>query len=210
METKIIGIVGKKGSGKDALMLALAKHHEKVIRVAFADDLKEEVCRMFGITRTHLDNNKEKFRRILQELGTLRKEYNGNNYWVDKVREKINLHMANGDLVICTDCRFHHETALIKSLGGKLVRVTRPSQKDDGDTHVSETEQEGIAVDETVINDGSLSDLNNKAKELYAKVINPTLPQGQAVSGAVQSSDGHNGEGKPPASPPAQRKRNHN
>ncbi|QWY81846.1 deoxynucleoside monophosphate kinase [Microbacterium phage Honk] len=62
------------------------------------------------------------------------------------------------ELLAFTDVRFANEAELIRSFGGKLIRVIRPGLAAD-DLHKSETELDGIEVDHELVNDGTLDDL---------------------------------------------------
>ena len=68
-----------------------------------------------------------------------------------------------------TDVRFPNEAALVRELGGVLVRLVRP-QTETPDPHPSETAMENCPVDLTVLNDGCLSALEEVAT-LFGLVI---------------------------------------
>lgn len=159
----IIGIVGKKQSGKDTIFEFIRDIYKirnvRVARIAFADALKQEVCAAFSITPQIIEKNKDNFRMLMQAWGTeVRRKLWGENYWVDKVLNKIN--HCDDDIVVIPDCRFLNEAAAIKYIGGYIVRIIRPV--DSNDTHPSETELEKISEDYTIINDSSLESLRQQ------------------------------------------------
>lgn len=169
----LIGISGKKMSGKDALCNSIRKVTVKFStqRIAFADALKEEVAQACGVSVQFIEDNKSQFRPILQWWGTdFRRKYQGDDYWVKRALGKINEAYDKGvNLVIVPDVRFKSEAETIKSVGGYLVRIARPTQLIDG--HISETELDDYkGFDYVVINNGTLDDLDREAGLIYSKI----------------------------------------
>ena len=64
---RLIGICGFARSGKDTAASMLMMRG--FTRIAFADVLKDEVCRTFGLTREGLERDKEMWRPLLVEWG---------------------------------------------------------------------------------------------------------------------------------------------
>ena len=92
--TMLIGISGKKRSGKDtvgAMVVEwLREHGFDAAQVAFADQLKEEVAEATGVNRRMQEMDKERWRPILQWWGVeFRRHYFGQDYWVRKMMEKL-------------------------------------------------------------------------------------------------------------------------
>jgi len=167
---KLIGITGKKQSGKDSVSTFI---HEVLstrydfTRIGFADELKIEASVLLGISVPHLNRIKNipEIRQLLQRLGTEKRSVNL-DYWIKKLEAKIPAGRDN--LVICIpDVRYLNEAAWIKSRGGILIRVERMSTdasgnyifRDDGDTHSSEVEQDKIDVTCTIRNTSTLTKL---------------------------------------------------
>jgi hypothetical protein len=120
------------------------------------------------------ENAKDLFpevRRFLQHLGTDVRKLMGRDAWVDAWQAKLPpLEWSNEDGVlevdipadvVVPDTRFLNEADRIRSLGGTIIRVVRPSITST-DTHPSEVEQEGIDAHFTVVNDGTLKDLEDQ------------------------------------------------
>jgi len=143
----IVGVSGKKRSGKDSFYLALKRWcsvRMPVERMAFADALRDEAAAAISqvpptnftkeevVARMTSDEHKERYRLLLQWWGT---EYRrcefGSEYWVESLRmrlaEKINLIQPGSTptLFVITDVRFQNEAEAIKTWGGSLVRVVR-------------------------------------------------------------------------------------
>ncbi len=71
----------------------------------------------------------------------------------------------NPDVPTCVDdCRMENEAEAIRQRGGILIRVGRPGLAHD--PHPSETAMRQYFCDYTIVNDGTLSDLNNKVESL--------------------------------------------
>ena len=79
---KIIGICGYARSGKDEAAKALIE--TGWTRLAFADELKLELCRTFGMSKEFLEQNKEAWRPLLVEWGRGRRRIYP-AYWIEKL-----------------------------------------------------------------------------------------------------------------------------
>lgn len=133
----LIGLSGKKLAGKDSFYHALKNVSDiPVIRIALADDLKDEVyqyvLKPHGIEREALDSHKKKFfRLILQGWGTdFKRNLFGNDYWLTKLQAKLleQQLINNRVIVVITDVRFKDEAEFIRQSGGILLRIDRPPQ----------------------------------------------------------------------------------
>ena len=166
----VIGISGKKTTGKDTLCQLMLKNAAvKGCRVGFADALKEEVAKAVGKTPQFIEANKAQFRGILQWWGTdYRRYYEGENYWVNQALIKIDQKVRQGfQLIIIPDVRFLSEAESLRELGAHLIRVSRPIISDD--THSSETELDSYdKFNHIVLNSGSLSLLEEEARLLLS------------------------------------------
>jgi len=140
--SKLIGIMGLKGSGKDTVAKMLPVSWN---RMAFADTLKDITAILFSWDRGMLEGKtdasrewREKVstywskelgiknftpRMALQLLGTdVFREHFHQDIWVKVLKNKII--NTNSDIVI-TDVRFPNEANMIKELGGNIVQVIR-------------------------------------------------------------------------------------
>lgn len=175
----LVGVTGKKGSGKDTFAAALTKRN--FLNLKFADPLKEmlrALYRVAGIDPATIERKIEGDlkevpceilrgqtpRFAMQKLGT---EWAKMIDPEHKIWSEIFYHRAEdllqaGASIVATDVRFQHEHDVIRELDGQLVRVHRPGTES-RDTHASELEMEGLEADETVYNVGSVEELHNKA-----------------------------------------------
>lgn len=163
---KLIGLIGALQSGKDTVyqtVAALEPPHS-VLRVAFADALKDEVAHACGVTREFIEAHKPAFRPILQWWGTdFRRTFSGTDYWVGRIRATLDalphLH-PRVRAVFLTDVRFPNEAALVRDRGGQVVRVVRPGLQApvSAAAHASETALAAWPVAATLTNAGTQAD----------------------------------------------------
>lgn len=168
----LIGVTGEKGSGKDTF----AKGLEGFVNLKMADPLKNMLrvlLEMAGIdadtTERMIEGDLKEIpcdalcgktpRFAMQTLGTEWRDMIGKELW-----SNIWLYRLKGGNIVCTDVRFLHEAAAVQDRGGIIVRVERPGLAGDGDTHVSETEMQGLIPDFVVVNSGSPEELQQAAR----------------------------------------------
>ena len=168
----IIGISGKKRSGKDtvfSMIDAITAHEVRTTRMAFGDQIKQEIADSMNITVADIDADKERFRPLLQFWGAeYRRGYCGDDYWIKKMRLAAATWYAR-DWLIITDVRFPNEAELVRELDGVLIRVERDTGLDD--THDSETALDDYDhFDFRLKNDGSLDDLETAVVEIVSDI----------------------------------------
>jgi hypothetical protein len=142
--TKLIGICGFIGSGKDTAADYLVNIHG-FRRDSFAATLKDAVAAVFGWDREMLEGRTKHAREwreqidpwwaerlempnltprlVLQLWGTevCRKGFH-NDIWIASVENKLR---TSQDNIVISDCRFPNEIKAIKSAGGKVIWVQR-------------------------------------------------------------------------------------
>lgn len=171
---KVIGLAGRKGSGKDTAAQILINQGYELIK--FADplkgmlrylldyqsmahdeierriegDMKEDSCAQLGMNPT---------RWAMQTLGTeWGRDLLSNEIWTSAFYNRA----QQFDKVVCTDVRFPNEiTTITQGLGGYIYRVVRPNSGK-SDTHTSETQIDDLQVDAEILNDGSIEQLQQK------------------------------------------------
>lgn len=193
----IIGIGGKKGSGKDTVGLLLQEllleEGLKFTTVAFADKLKELIIDLFDMAEEQLYGLLKEFpdkrypnkngtfwtpRELMQYLGTdvFRGIYP--NIWVDYLRRRIESSPGN---YIITDCRFKNEVGVIKENNGLYLSVVRKQVgKQNFTTHVSENDLNHIAPDILIINNyNNIDDLRSYLKREIVPQLSQTNLMGE-------------------------------
>ncbi len=127
---RILGISGKRGAGKTALALHLAKRYG-FVRVSFAEDIRR-ICRMmFPLTEADLTDPKRKEapwadydwspRDFMLHLGEFMR-FHDKDYWLRVALAKC----TDGKKVyVFDDLRFLNEADALRNVGAKLIRVNR-------------------------------------------------------------------------------------
>lgn len=181
----LIGIAGRKRSGKDTLADYLVDLYGYRKR-AFAEPLKAMALAIDPVVSAVVDEHsdieldrlsrivgwvgwdraKEEYpevRRFLQRLGTegVRGTF-GPNAWVD-----LALTPPPVALTVFTDCRFPSEVEGIIQAGGQVIRVRRPATET-GDAHASETALDDMDLP-TVLNDSTIPELWRRAENLLRR-----------------------------------------
>lgn len=144
MTTKIIGICGFIGSGKDTAADYLVNFHE-FRRDSFAATLKDAVGAVFGWDRELLEGRTKEAREwreqvdtwwskkldmpeltprwVLQYWGTevCRRGFH-DDIWIASLEARLR---NSKDNIVISDCRFPNEIKAIKEAGGKVIWVQR-------------------------------------------------------------------------------------
>jgi hypothetical protein len=170
----IIGIGFKKQSGKDEFFKIAARRfpHVKIIRHAFADELKiyvwESFLRPFGISMNHYNDPEFyiKIRPVIQSVGMFLRDLAGPDYWINKVSEKIRSDSIN----IITDVRLRNERDWVKSQGGTMIRINRKTELHD--SHISENDLDDDSYFDIVIdNYGTLYEYEEKVVKILSEIL---------------------------------------
>lgn len=168
MKPLLIGLSGRKRSGKDTFAARLVADHG-FVRVALADPMKDmalaidpfvahnftadaEEDRLGHVRPIRLSELVERLgweeakglpevRRTLQRLGTEGgREILGDTIWIDAAFVRINKLLNAGTSVVVTDVRFTNEAEAIVAELGHVLRIERAALAPSGDLHPSETE----------------------------------------------------------------------
>lgn len=176
---RIVGLAGRKGSGKDEAAKALVA--DGWVKVAFADPLRDLLYILNPIVRPEHDEfvhpvcerwaeifDTEGYdelkqipeaRRLMQVFGTeVVREHFGQDAWVRLTVEKI-LAIGSANIVV-SDLRFNNEARALHNLGSTNINIVRPDLDSPDDPHVSETGVAQRHLDKTLRNVGSINDLH--------------------------------------------------
>jgi hypothetical protein len=180
---EIIGICGKKRSGKDEVADALSRYGsfckrplanvlKEIAKIIFLwndrhvyGDLKEVVDNSWGVSPRQVLQfiGTECFQHRMCEMFPRFKEVTGRCLWIDRMISKIKTDTYSHFVI--PDIRFFHEEDRLREEFGedfKLIRVTRPIL-DSIDEHESEAYYNDLHADAEIINDGTLEDLHENA-----------------------------------------------
>jgi len=173
----LIGISGKKRSGKDTVASIIAEILDNASVLHFADALRLEVAKATGFSIRYIEEHKENFRLILQGWGTdFRRKIYGHDYWLKEMDKAIGeLENYGGKNIIIADVRFENEYDYVKSRNGIMIRIER--SVDYSDTHVSETNLDNKEFDHKILNLGSEIELREKVTKLVEDIKRETINQ---------------------------------
>lgn len=183
----IIGLTGKKRSGKDTAASVFVDNG--FIKYRFADPLKDACRSIFLWYDEHIEGDLKEVidsrwgispRQAMQYLGTevgrealpnhfpTFKSVIGSGIWIRRFKYWYEKDPTRK--VIIPDVRFLNEAKTIKDLGGKIIKIVRPSETKK-DNHISEKEIDLIVSDYLVFNDGSIENFLSKIKIYFDGII---------------------------------------
>lgn len=122
----VVGFTGRRGSGKDFARSQLNPYGYS--SVSLADELKDDVCRFYGITRAELYADKPRWVPVMQKWGYERRQIDENFWiwrWEDRVK-KLREAGQIGEKVAVADIRYLNEALYFIQRGAFTVRIKVP------------------------------------------------------------------------------------
>ncbi len=167
----ILGLSGKKQSGKDTIATWLVKT-TPVFKVArrygFTDRIKQIAHYTFGVpfnllNGTEAEKNTEVFpgytvRQVCQTIGNLFRDINP-SVWTEGLMREIKSIDRPSLLAVIADVQFPDEVRAIHQAGGRVIRLTRSLH---ADPDISETALDGFTDFDAVIDNQNLSIFDTK------------------------------------------------
>jgi hypothetical protein len=164
----LLGLSGRKQAGKDSAFWFLQKHGHRifgepfrpVVRIGFADDIKELCHFVLGLERGHLhgtDEDKETpcpaapgftYRDACKVVGQAFRQFD-DSCWTRRAMKSARELKSRGNHVVITDVRRREEVAAIQAAGGKVLRLMRTGGVPDESP--IETELDGFAGFDAVV-----------------------------------------------------------
>lgn len=181
--SRLIGVCGKKRSGKDTISDYLRENYGFTV-YSFAGPMKEACKELFLMSEEQVNGSKkmeldERWgitpRRLLQLMGTELFQYDihehtsddefniGREIWAERFRIWYN-EEDRGNVVV-SDVRFHHEVDKLREMGVEIWKVDR-YDLDKDDQHSSEKELETIEADSYIQNFGTFTQLYDQIDAL--------------------------------------------
>jgi hypothetical protein len=175
---KLIGIAGRKGSGKDTFAKPLLIDNDGEFNlVKFADGLKNMLRSLFRDAGCDAETIEEMIegklketptdvlfgktpREAMQSLGTEWRNMINVGLWLgitDLRLKKLARGGAKG--VIITDVRFQHEVEYLRKLGGTVFRIVGNVKDNEFSNHSSEKLIDELEVDGEIFNFGTIDEL---------------------------------------------------
>ena len=160
MPIDLLAFTGRQQAGKTTA----AKHIAATLgfkRLSFAQPIRDMLMAL-GLTADDMDERKEMPHILLcgqtprfamQTVGTeWGRRLIGEEIWLNKARHYINQARTFPDFrgIVIDDCRFDNEAALVRSLGGVVIHVTRLDMPTVASTHASEKGVSMMLIDGTI------------------------------------------------------------
>ena len=178
----IIGLLGKKGSGKDTVADYLVSKYG-FTKYAFADKIKDIIKILFNFTDEDLlPENKEKIRnewnisprKALQLIGTefgqefipknmaeiMDNSTSSKEFWIKHflIWYKKNLDKN----IVISDVRFEHECNILNSLDARIWKLVRDKHIYENDNHISESGIDNIKkIDKIIYNNLGIDEIHS-------------------------------------------------
>lgn len=176
----VIGLTGRKQSGKDTACSALAEAFLCPMRFAFGDPLKHEVAAACDVTIEYINAHKDLFRPMLQWWGTEFRRGQDPDYWVriltsaiaQEIKYGVTIPFAPPGLypIIVTDVRYPNEADMIKRFGGEVWRIVRPALANE-DQHISEHAMDDYSADRLLVNGDGINAFAADVVEEYTIML---------------------------------------
>ena len=165
----IIGVHGQKGSGKDELFKIFKSLNSTYKKVAFADPIKDEFLKIFGLDEADYDYFKRSTityddreiegRKIVRGIGMLMRGYDDEQF-----NRRVHDFCVLNKNVVVTDVRFDNEYNMLHKEDAVLIKIKRELPSDE---HVTEVEMPDEMFEIVIENNGTLEELTNKIKQIY-------------------------------------------
>lgn len=181
---RILGISGKRGSGKSLLGGILGYHGFK--KVSLAASLKDEAMRLFNLGNEHVNGELKEVpqdkldgntpRQLMIDLGALGRKFSkGGMFWVERLYNTKIATLPADALVVIDDIRFINEAEFFKKHGAKIVRLERDPKlnvykeeiKDASETELDDYKFDLVLKKEDNINPQSLEKFAYEIKSLF-------------------------------------------
>jgi hypothetical protein len=177
--TKVIGLTGLKGSGKDTAGQVLKAGGYQEVKMAGA---LKEMTRTFlyyqGVDSVTVERmvegdlkevpsvyfERKTPREFMQLIGTeFGRDMIGPDIWVNSAMRRA----ATLEKVYCTDIRFPNEAAALREIGGRLYRIQRDTDVNVYSLHESEKHIPNLLVSAVIDNDGTIEELHQEMGQRF-------------------------------------------
>lgn len=152
---RIVAFMGIAGSGKTTAATWFSKRYWVYKPFSFAAEVKA-----IALTMGWDGKKDEKGRQLLQDIGMAGRRYH-KDIWVSKLKKRL----EDAKYLVIDDVRFQNEVDAIRASGGIVLRVVRSSLPIMD--HPSETELLRIVADQSIVNDGDLTNLYKQIDECF-------------------------------------------
>lgn len=110
--------------------------------------------------------NKEIYRPLLQWIGGYLVAKVSETIWFDEIFRRIGLYDSDKELILISGVRYPSNATSVRDHGGRIVLIERPIEAIDT-TDVTESSRDKIKPDTTIVNNGTIEQLEAAASELW-------------------------------------------
>jgi len=171
----IIGLCGKKGSGKSTVGAILSENYGYE-RISFATPIKD-MLKAMGLRDTEindpvfkeivLDEFGQSPRQLMQSLGTAwGRESVSQTIWIEALRKRLD----PGINYVIDDVRFDNEARFIQEMGGSVLLVQRQGESSDDD-HISEAGVTDYLIDGIIENTRGFKELEEQTNRVMEEIL---------------------------------------
>lgn len=130
------------------------------------------------------EETKEYYRPLMQWIGGYFLTKVDFGLWYKKILTLVQKDEADGvDLAVIGGLRFPEDAAILKAAGAVIAKIERPGLGEPDMTDPTERQRQSILVDTTVLNNGSLADLETCAQRLYQDIKSGQLKLEYSAAG---------------------------
>lgn len=175
--SRLIGIAGKAGSGKDTAGAHMVERHG-FEQYAFADPIRAMLGALGAFPASDLVSRDTKEvvigwlgkspRQMAQTLGTeWGRELVHPQLWVLMAQRRWEAAQAVGEDLVITDVRFENEVLWVKAQGGQVIAMER-SGAAAVSSHASEQFDISVVADVVISNNGTIDELKSGVDDALA------------------------------------------
>jgi len=158
---RVIGLLGRAGSGKSTAARYLRDHHGADV-TGLAVPLKEMAREIWEFSSDQLYGDaavKERVderwnmspRTVMQRLGQSARQHLGPKVWINGLRLAINA--SHAQFVVVEDVRYENEAQAFAEAGWSVVKIVNPMRESEADSnHPSEAQVDTAMYDYLVVN----------------------------------------------------------
>lgn len=175
--TIILGLAGRKKTGKDTAADYLVEKYSGVVKINFSDQIIKELDTMLAAQGLSVDlENKEPFRPLLQEWGEFRRSQD-EDYWIQQTGNLVDQAVKDKKkLILVCGPRSIPEFEMVHIRGGELWKIIRPAleaeQKMEESTNITEEILDRYSkFDRYLLNDSSMERFYEKVDKTLSELV---------------------------------------
>ena len=164
---QLIGLVGKKNTGKHTCSKFIASVFSDVRVISISDPIKKACMAVYNLDEYNMTYGKDHTvprwnmtpREMVYKLRDSITNQESSDHWIKILAIRLdNFHDHQITHIVIPDVKHQEEADFIRSMGGKLIHISRDSS-DDGD--IRDVSTEDIECDQYINNCGSIEELKS-------------------------------------------------